>query len=1018
MQAILGPRVPAGEFRSRRTRYLLPTILLIVAAGLLIASYFLPYWRMTLLAPQYPRGLHVTAFLNRLEGDVREVDTLNHYIGMRPLNEAAKFERQTSAMLLIVLVSLIVGAVFIHSRWAAVLALPAVLFPAGFLLDLHLWMANFGQNLDPHAALSSSIKPFVPPVLGVGIVGQFKTVAAAGPGLLVAIAAAGLVLTALWFHRRAYKPLVDRNRGAGPRHAAFRLLGAAPGVTAALLAFSATHTSRAGTDPADIPGRFDLHVAIRAAAVGDTIKVPAGRYLAPLLIDKPLILIADSGAVIDGGGTRDIAHITAPDVTLRGFTLRGSGDSLDQENAGLVVAAPRATVEDNTLEDVLLGIALKNADASIVRGNVIRGKPLDAGRRGDAIRLWNSNRVRIENNTVIGARDVVIWYSKGAQVIGNTVAQGRYGLHTMYASDARIEDNRLEDNSVGVFLMYSRDVTLRRNVIAHNRGPSGYGLGLKDMDAVTAEENTFLANRVAVYLDNSPQRLDCHGDFARNVFAYNDIALAFLPAVRRNRFVENAFLENIEQIAILGSGDFKDNEFTLSGRGNYWSDYAGFDADGDGVGDVPYHSISLFENLMDREPKLRLFLYSPAQQAIELAARAFPVVRPQPKVSDAAPLMQAVAIAAQPPVRAGALPMSAIGGGLLGLGALAYGRLRKRAEETRTMSNVAADPRVGRGSLESLPCEQVVSDSPLKSNPAVQECDRQRVTRPIIKLHGLHKKFGRQIAVDHLDLEVTPGLAVALWGANGAGKTTIIKCILGLHPSRGTIRVGGLDARQQGKAARRLIGYVSQELSFYDDLTARETIRLFARLKRVPLARATEALKWVELEEHRDKRVGQLSGGMKQRLALAVALLADPPLLLLDEPTSNLDAAARRQFLALLIDLKKAGKTILYTTHRPEEVERLADRVIVLEHGRPMHDGAPADLERAINGGCRLRISLPVQDQSRATELLRHAGFDVTQNCKALLVRVPAARNAAPLVQLARAGMDIKRFDVEMGETQ
>jgi hypothetical protein len=128
---------------------------------------------------------------------------------MRPLNEAAQLERETSAMMICVTALLVIGGLFVHSRWAALLALPAIIFPAGFLLDLHLWMSHFGQNLDPHAPLSNSIKPFTPPVLGTGMVGQFKTVAAGDTGLWLAAGAALVVLLALYFHRRAFKPLFD-----------------------------------------------------------------------------------------------------------------------------------------------------------------------------------------------------------------------------------------------------------------------------------------------------------------------------------------------------------------------------------------------------------------------------------------------------------------------------------------------------------------------------------------------------------------------------------------------------------------------------------------------------------------------------------------------------------------------------------------------------------------------------------------------------------------------------------------
>lgn len=214
VERIVGPRVPGQELRAHFSRYAIPSVLFVIAAGLLGWSFAQPYWRMTLHAPQYPKGLHVSAYLNRLTGDVAEIDGLNHYIGMRPLNDAAKIERETSAMLIGAMALLVASALLVHSRWAALIAAPAILFPAGFLIDLYLWLAHFGTHLDPHAALSSSIKPFVPPVLGTGVIGQFKTVAEPGPGLWIALLASLLTIVALVFHRRAYKPLFDARKRA------------------------------------------------------------------------------------------------------------------------------------------------------------------------------------------------------------------------------------------------------------------------------------------------------------------------------------------------------------------------------------------------------------------------------------------------------------------------------------------------------------------------------------------------------------------------------------------------------------------------------------------------------------------------------------------------------------------------------------------------------------------------------------------------------------------------------------
>jgi hypothetical protein len=209
LQKIIGPRAPAEELAAHRLRYLWPSLCLAGAAILIIISIFLPYWSLVLHAPQYPKGLVVNAYINHLAGDVREIDSLNHYIGMRPLGEAAQFERSISVFAISALALLVLAAVFIHSPWAALLSLPAILLPPVFLADLYFWLNHFGQNLDPHAALSNSVDPFTPTILGEGIIGQFKTVAYADFGLLLASAASLLILVGLYLQRRAYKPLVN-----------------------------------------------------------------------------------------------------------------------------------------------------------------------------------------------------------------------------------------------------------------------------------------------------------------------------------------------------------------------------------------------------------------------------------------------------------------------------------------------------------------------------------------------------------------------------------------------------------------------------------------------------------------------------------------------------------------------------------------------------------------------------------------------------------------------------------------
>lgn len=209
-QKFVGPRTPKDTAANERERYLRPTLLFGLAAVLLIVSIFFPYWEMELLAPQYPNGLRITAYVNELTGDLFEINGLNHYIGMRPLEEAAQFEKSISIIAISALSLLILAAIFVHTKWVVLLALPAVFMPVLFLADLQWWMRKFGTELDPAAPLSSAIEPFVPTVLGRGTIAQFETVAAPGIGLYLAILASVLIIVGLYFHRQAYKPLVDQ----------------------------------------------------------------------------------------------------------------------------------------------------------------------------------------------------------------------------------------------------------------------------------------------------------------------------------------------------------------------------------------------------------------------------------------------------------------------------------------------------------------------------------------------------------------------------------------------------------------------------------------------------------------------------------------------------------------------------------------------------------------------------------------------------------------------------------------
>lgn len=283
----------------------------------------------------------------------------------------------------------------------------------------------------------------------------------------------------------------------------------------------------------------------------------------------------------------------------------------------------------------------------------------------------------------------------------------------------------------------------------------------------------------------------------------------------------------------------------------------------------------------------------------------------------------------------------------------------------------------------------------------------------MIEFSDLTKRYGKFTAVDHLTLAVPAQGAVALWGVNGAGKTTVIKCLLGLLRFDGRITVDGCDVQRQGRAARQRIGYVPQELAFYKEMTTYDMASFYARLKGASADRIVQALEEVGLGEQLDKPVGALSGGMKQRLALGLALLADPPVLVMDEPTSNLDTAARSQLLQLLVRVKQAGKTILFTSHRIEEIETLADEVAVMERGRLQFRCSAAELAPRLGVRTQVKFILPGHQLDQALTILHRDGLSARRNGVGVIVEVAPGAKARPIHTLRRANIEVVDFEVE-----
>ncbi len=284
----------------------------------------------------------------------------------------------------------------------------------------------------------------------------------------------------------------------------------------------------------------------------------------------------------------------------------------------------------------------------------------------------------------------------------------------------------------------------------------------------------------------------------------------------------------------------------------------------------------------------------------------------------------------------------------------------------------------------------------------------------MIRTEGLSVRLGGALVVDGLDFTVAAGESLALWGENGAGKTTVIRALLGLVPFSGQVRLAGREMPREGRAARAAVGYVPQQLAYYEDMSSLGLLQFLAALRVAPRGMPESLLERVGLADHAAKAVGALSGGMKQRLALAAALLGDPPILLLDEPTASLDAGARAELTALIADLRASGKTLLVTTHRLSEVAALADRVLVMDGGRARASCAAQALETVLGLPARLHLRC-AGDLGRAVAILQAAGFPARATGRGLQVEAEPGQRMAPVTTLLAAGFAVEDIQTEEG---
>ncbi|MDZ7267633.1 MAG: YwiC-like family protein [candidate division KSB1 bacterium] len=387
-----------------------------------------------------------------------------------------------------------------------------------------------------------------------------------------------------------------------------------------------------------LPAVGDLPARIAAARPGDTLWVAPGIYRGNLHLDKKLALLGLGKPVIRGSGTGSTVLITADSCVFQGFVVEHSGRMLVHEDAGILIKSHHNCVADNELRDVLFGIYLFHSHDNLVMRNHISGRAeLEMGERGSGIHLWNSQRNRLIANRITQARDgFYIQNAHHTWLEGNEVFNLRYGVHYMYADSNVFLRNRFYDNVAGAAIMYSRGIHLRHNDFLHNRGFASFGILFQDCHDSVADSNVIADNAVGLFFEAST-----NNRFRHNLIARNDIALQMFQNSERNTFSENNFVDNLNPLLLVGKRTL--SAWSANGRGNYWSSYDGYDLDHDGIGDLPMKIQNVFDYLEGRHPHLRLYLYSPAAQALAAAAKAFPLIAVNREM-DEHPLMRPVAL--------------------------------------------------------------------------------------------------------------------------------------------------------------------------------------------------------------------------------------------------------------------------------------------------------------------------------------------------------------------------------------
>jgi nitrous oxidase accessory protein len=374
-----------------------------------------------------------------------------------------------------------------------------------------------------------------------------------------------------------------------------------------------------------------IAAAVRGARAGDTVVVERGEYLEHVVIDKRLTLRGENRPTVSGDNIGDVIRVKAADVTIEGLIVRDSGFDLTQQNAGIYIepGSHRAVVRHNDLTYDLFGLWIEQANDVLIADNRITGKrDLLSSQRGNGIQLYNTLGARIIGNDISFTRDgIYVDVSHHALFRGNKMHELRYGTHYMNSYYNVWENNESYLNRSGLALMEVRNQVVRNNIAWGN---TDHGIMLRTIQDAVIENNVVADNGKGFFIYDAE-----YNTIKNNLVVGNRVGIHLWAGSIHNDVESNDFVQNQDQVRYVASRD----ERWGGKEGNYWSNYAGWDRDGNGVGDVPYEANDVVDRLVWRYPYMKLLLNSPAVQSLRVIARQFPLLRP-PSIVDPNPRMR------------------------------------------------------------------------------------------------------------------------------------------------------------------------------------------------------------------------------------------------------------------------------------------------------------------------------------------------------------------------------------------